>query len=134
MRRKQDSSKLKLIEQLRQVPIVQVACSRVGVPRANYYRWRKEDAQFQTDCDGALKDGIGLINDLAESKVMAGINEGKPVFVMAWLNNRHPAYSRQRSLSVYEATEEYRLALEETRKRIKEFLDEDDDLIESSKK
>jgi len=127
MRRKQDTLKLKLIEQLRQMPIVQMACSRAGVPRPTYYRWRKEDAQFRADCDDALKDGVGLINDLAESKVIAGISEGKPVFVMAWLNNRHPSYTRPRR-----PDPEGRDEIEDTRRRIREFLDEDDHLEEPS--
>ncbi len=104
MSRQQSRDKHKIIEQLHKLPIVQIACQRAGIPRSTYYRWRREDLAFATECNAALADGIGLINDLAESKVIAGINEGKTAFIIFWLNNRHSAYGRLKE-SIAEARE-----------------------------
>ena len=44
---KQDASKELLVEQLKKTPIVQVVCEKIGVSRASYYRWRKDDKGSQ---------------------------------------------------------------------------------------
>ncbi len=38
---KQDKNKKAIIEKLKQSPIIQIACKKVGIGRATYYRWRK---------------------------------------------------------------------------------------------
>jgi hypothetical protein len=129
---RQDHYKQKVITHLRQMPIVQVACQRAGISRATYYRWFKEDEQFAADCVEALSNGVSLINDLAESKLIQGINEGKPVFVMGWLNNHHRSYGNDR-LRRYKAESdsveaEYRQALKDLTASIHDFMDTEDEL------
>ena len=34
------------LDELRKVPIVQVACEKTGLSRNSIYRWRKEDKDF----------------------------------------------------------------------------------------
>ena len=36
----------KFLNELRRVPVVQVACERCGISRESVYRWRKEDPEF----------------------------------------------------------------------------------------
>ncbi len=91
-------SKLDVLEHLSSTPIVQVACQKAGVSRATYYRWRNEDSKFQEKSDLALKEGVSLINDMAESQLLSLIREKHPTSIYYWLNHRHPEYSDKRLL------------------------------------
>lgn len=94
---KQIEGKKKIIEELRQYPIVAVVCQRARISTATYYRWRKIDPDFAYAADEALAEGVMVINDLAESKLIKGINEEIPMMIMYWLNNRHPNYYMKRA-------------------------------------
>lgn len=82
-----------VIEELKKTPIIQLVCQRVGIGRATYYRWKKEDLKFARQADEALADGIKLMNDLAESKLLSLIKDGNMTGIIFWLKNRHPAYT-----------------------------------------
>lgn len=84
--------KEKLLMELRKVPIIQVACARVGIDRSTFYRWKKDDEEFGQLADDSISYGISLINDLAESKMVNGINNGDKTFTIFWLKNRHSVY------------------------------------------
>lgn len=87
-------TKLLLIEQLRKTPIVQVACEKVGISRATFYRWRA-DKKFAQQAEEAVSEGVELMNDLAESALLSGIKDRSPWAVIWWLRNRHEAYSNR---------------------------------------
>ncbi|OGG34817.1 hypothetical protein A2363_00010 [Candidatus Gottesmanbacteria bacterium RIFOXYB1_FULL_47_11] len=82
-----------LLEQLRKTPIVQIACEKVGVGRATYYRWRKESVEFAKQSDQALLDGSLLVNDMAESQLMSAIKDKNMTGIIFWLKHHHPAYA-----------------------------------------
>lgn len=82
-----------LLEQLRKMPIVQVACQKVGVGRASYYRWRKEDKEFAKAADSALQEGSLLVNDMAESQLLSAIRDKNLGAIIFWLKSHHPAYT-----------------------------------------
>ena len=71
------ASKKILIEQIKKTPVIQVACEKVGVSRATFYRWRKSDPKFADKADIALNEGSQMINDMAESQLISAIKEGK---------------------------------------------------------
>jgi len=89
-------NKSQVIDQLKLTPIVQIACQKAGISRATYYRWRDEDESFRNISDHALTDGIGFINDLAESQLISLIKEKVPTSIYYWLNHNHPRYSDRR--------------------------------------
>lgn len=91
---KTTQTKQLLIEQLRKTPIVQVACEKVGISRATFYRW-KDDKKFAKEAEQALLEGVELMNDLAESALLSGIKDRSPWAVIWWLRNRHEAYSNR---------------------------------------
>jgi hypothetical protein len=62
------------------------------LPRATYYRWRKEDEDFATACDDAIATSSDLINDMAESQLISAIKEKNLTAIMYWLRHHHPAY------------------------------------------
>lgn len=82
-----------LLENLRKIPIVQIACKKSGVSRATYYRWLEKDEGFRNESQQALYEGTLMVNDLAESKVIESIQSGDMRASMYWLNNHHKSYS-----------------------------------------
>lgn len=115
---KTDREKQALIEQLRMLPIVQIACKKTGIGRATYYRWRKHDPEFAEKADEALEEGVLLVNDLAESQLIEGIRGGDMRAINFWLRNRHSAYEQRVKVKATvhairdELTEEQRLMVE----------------------
>lgn len=92
MSRKIEADKKKLIEQLKKMPIVQVACKQIGIPRSTFYRWRKEDADFAAECDVSLEQSAGMINDMAESQLINAIKNQNMTAIIFWLKHHHKAY------------------------------------------
>lgn len=131
---RRDANKQKVIEQLRLMPIVTVACKRSSVATATYYRWRNEDAQFEDDSDEAIRQGSLIVDDMVESQLLKGINEGVAVLIMYYLNNRHPRYQNTKVWQIRAEAErdkeEYYRGLQDVRDKIRAFLDEPDDSID----
>ena len=90
--KRQEENKSKLIELLQRTPIVQVVCEKSGVSRATYYRWRSEDKKFKEESDKALKEGIEIINDMAESQLLSSIRDKNMTAIIFWLKNHHLSY------------------------------------------
>ncbi len=86
-------NKALLIDQLRKTPIVQLACEKTSLSRASYYRWYKDDAEFAEAADLALSEGASLVNDMAESQLMAAIRDGNMTGIIFWLKHHHPTYA-----------------------------------------
>lgn len=84
-----------LLEQLKKMPIVQIACEKAGISRATYYRWRKEDPDFALSADEALHDGVALVSDIAESQLLTQIRDGNLGAVMYWLKHRNANYNNK---------------------------------------
>lgn len=87
--------KTALIEQMKKIPIVQVACEKVGVGRSTFYLWKKDDPDFAAAVDEAIGDGTGLVNDMAESQLLSAIKDGNLGAITYWLKHRHSAYSNR---------------------------------------
>ncbi len=95
MSRNQKEDKKKLVIQLKKMPIVQVACERISMPRSTYYRWKKEDEEFAIECDTAISESTGLINDMAESQLIRSIRDCNLTAIIFWLKNHHKAYANK---------------------------------------
>jgi ACT domain-containing protein len=87
-----EKDKLALLETLKEMPIIQVACKKVGINKSTYYRWRKEDGDFLKQSEDALKQGFEFINDMSESQIVQLIREKKMPAISMWLKNHHPIY------------------------------------------
>lgn len=90
---KPKNEKQLLIEQLKKTPVVQVACEKVGIGRATFYRWKNDDEKFATAVNEAIFDGNGLVNDMAESQLMSAIRDKNLTAIIFWLRNHHPSYA-----------------------------------------
>jgi hypothetical protein len=84
-----------LVEQLRKIPIVQIACEKSNVSRSSYYRWKQEDSEFDRQTEEAISNGVAIINDMAESQLISSIKNGNLGGITYWLKHRHKAYSNK---------------------------------------
>ena len=99
IQKRQERERTSLLSHLRKTPIIQLACEKAGVGRATYYRWRKEDKEFAKEADKALAEGIALMNDFAESQLIASIRDRNMTAIIYWLKHRHKAYSTKVELT-----------------------------------
>ena len=102
---KKDKVKTAFLEQLAKIPIIQLACEKVGVSRATVYRWRADD-NFKKQIDEALKEGEKMINDMSEAQVIALIKEKKWQAISFWLRHHHPKYAQRIEITTREPQEE----------------------------
>ena len=125
---KKNKKKGEFLEQLKKIPIVQVACEKAGLSRNTVYRWRKEDSIFSTAMDEALKEGEDLVNDMSENQLLSMIKDKEWSAVSFWLRHRNPRFRDKIEVSgkVFtqtELTEEQKLLLEEGLKRLSQNND-----------
>jgi len=106
-----------LIEQMKKTPVVEIACQKVGVGRTTFYRWQREDANFEMACVEAISTGIDLVNDLAESKLIGQIQDSNFAAIRFWLQNHKATYGNK--LQVFAGKSE-------------ELSDEEQQLVEQS--
>jgi len=99
---RQNKNKELIIESLKKTPIVEFVCKKVGVGRATYYRWRKEDKEFAEMAEAAIDDGAKLIGDMAESQLIAAIQDRNMTAIIFYLKAHHPAYRNRVELSTTE--------------------------------
>jgi ACT domain-containing protein len=81
-----------IIEQLKKTPIVSVAAEKTAIARSTYYRWKKYDAKFSVLAESAISEGTMLVNDMAESQILASIRDGNLTAAIFWLKYHHPSY------------------------------------------
>lgn len=108
------SNKEKFLEYLRSVPIVQIAAERSAVSRSTFYRWKKEDEEFAYAAEKAIREGHGLINDLAESQLISNIKNGNMTGIIFWLKYHHSDYSERGYLGSSEIETISRLLVKES--------------------
>lgn len=81
-----------LLEHLRTVPIVEMACKRTKISRATFYRWCSTDEDFKEKVENAKVDGVEYINDISESQLVSLIKEKKYQAIALWLKNNHKRF------------------------------------------
>ncbi len=89
---KKDRTKELFLAQIRKIPIIQVACEKVGVARSSVYRWRDEDEEFNKELEQALAEGEALINEMSESQLISLIREKSWQAISFWLRKRSPKF------------------------------------------
>lgn len=94
------------LDELRKVPIVQVACEKTGLSRNSVYRWRKDDKEFLKKMDTALSEGVSLVNDMSESQLLTLIKEKNYPAISFWLRHRNDNYKNKLEITTKEDNEE----------------------------
>lgn len=103
---RQDKQKQALLEQLRRLPVREVAYDKVGVTRMTVSRWRKVSKKFTDEMDAAMNEGIEFMNGLGESQLISLMRQGKFEAIRFWLQNNHRGYSNKLELSGTVGTQE----------------------------
>ncbi len=93
--KRQQQEKELIFEQLKKCPIISVACEKAGVPRPNYYRWKREDSEFARLTDEAIREGEKLASDVAESQLLTLIKNSNLGAIIFWLRHHHPNYANK---------------------------------------
>lgn len=117
--RKSQKMKDLFLEQIKKTPIVQIACEKLNIARATFYRWKAEDPAFAEAADAALLEGKLLVNDLAESQLIGAVKDRNLQAVTYWLRHHHKDYRN-------------RLEIEGTVNTIKELSPEQKKLIKKA--
>lgn len=91
---RQAKEKKRLLEQLKKMPIIQVACERVSTARATYYRWLEDDPIFRDAAIAAIEDGENFISDKSEAQLLALIGDKHFGAVKHWLQHHRPKYAK----------------------------------------
>lgn len=117
--KKSDETKALFLEQLKKIPIVQIACEKLGVGRATFYRWKQEDDEFAKQVATAIFDGRLMVNDLAESQLIGAVKDRDMRAIMYWLKHHHTDYKT-------------RVELEGTINTIHELTDEQKELVKNA--
>lgn len=94
-------SKLKqaLLDQLKRTPNIELACEKIGIARATYYRWIKTSKKFAKESEAAIWEGRLFISDIAESQIFSLIRDKKIEAIKFWLTHNNPRYSNKIELS-----------------------------------
>jgi hypothetical protein len=108
MKKDEETIKL-LVEELQKVPIVSVACEKVGISRQTFYRWQNKDLKFRNRMKNAIRIGDESISDLCESKIVELIKEKNFPAARYWLNNRSNRFKRDKRIE--ELEKRYDLAI-----------------------
>lgn len=111
---KKNKVKDSFLDHLRKVPIVQIACEKVGVSRNSVYRWKNEDAEFRKAMETALEEGEELINDMSESQLISMIRDKNWNAISFWLRKRSPKFKDRIEVQVAPTQEELTPEQEET--------------------
>jgi hypothetical protein len=97
-------------EELKTIPIIQVACEKTGVSRNSVYRWKKEDKSFSKKMDQAMSDGVAFVNDMSESQLLTMIKEKNWSAISFWLRHRNDNYKEKIEVTTKNEDEELTLA------------------------
>ncbi|MEN9647631.1 MAG: hypothetical protein RLY57_435 [Candidatus Parcubacteria bacterium] len=84
----------KLLEEIENTPLVQIACEKIGISRNTFYRWMKEDPGLLEQVNYALSLGKGRVNDIAVSNVLSGIKSKDVRYTMYWLDRNHSDFRK----------------------------------------
>lgn len=96
---KENKFKKQILEQLRKMPLIQVACEKSGVARASFYRWKQKDKVFAKEIDTAIAEGEAMITDMSEAQLITLIRDKNFQAIQLWLKHHHSSYTDKIEIS-----------------------------------
>ncbi len=122
-----NKTKRMLVEHLKKIPIIQIACEKTGIGRTTFYRWRDDDEAFRKAVVEAMEEGGEFITDLSESQLISMIKDKNFPAVKLWLRHHHQKYGNK--LEIMTSAKESEILTPEQEKLIQEALgiSEDDE-------
>ena len=92
---KKDRIQQDFLDELKQIPVVQIACKKCDVSRNSVYRWRKEDKEFAKLMDEAVQEGEDVMSDLGESQLLTLMKEKNFPAIKFWLSHRNSKFKKR---------------------------------------
>jgi predicted DNA binding protein len=89
---KKNKIKKQFLDELRRIPIIQVACERTNVSRTSVYRWKNRHPEFAKEIEEALAEGEALVNDMSENQLLVMIRDKNWSAISFWLRHRNPKF------------------------------------------
>lgn len=111
---KKNKFQKQFLDELRKIPIVQVACEKTGLSRNSVYRWRNDDTEFRKAMEEAIAEGEELVNDMSEGQLLTMIKEKNWSAISFWLRKRNPKFKDRIEVEVAPKQEELTPEQEET--------------------
>ena len=99
--------KEKVLELLKEVPLVTYACQKLNIPKSTFYKWKEIDPKFKEKADSAINLGRSTVNDMAISQLMKKINEGETVAIIFWLKHNSPMFDKKITLEIENKNDGY---------------------------
>ena len=90
---RQIQQKTDFIERFKKTPVIQVVCGQVGISRATFYRWIKEDPVFYQQYLEAEVEGREFMGDAMESHLIQLAKDGNLGAIIFYLKHNRPRYS-----------------------------------------
>lgn len=92
-----DETKEKLLSELEKTGNIYVSCSKVGINRSTYHRWKKEDQRFRKRAERAERDGRANLCDIAEHALLIKVKEKDMTAIKYALGHNSPRYKPKRA-------------------------------------
>lgn len=113
------NKKNQFLDELKKVPIIQVACEKTGISRQTYYRWANGSKEFKAKAEESLKEGVSFVNDMSETQLLNLIKSQDFKAVSFWLKHRNDNYKQKIEVTTVEKEQEL---TEEQKEIIKQAL------------
>jgi ACT domain-containing protein len=112
------------LNEMKSMPIIEVACSKVGISRQTYYRWINNSSQFKEEVEKARKVGIDFVSDMTEAELINLVQRKQFPAIAFWLRHRHAEYRSKVEVTTIEKdkelTEEQKEIINQTIKQLTE--------------
>lgn len=89
-----------MIEHLQKYPIIEAACSKVGISRSTHYEWYRNDFGYRVKIEAAIEMSVGTVCDVAESNIVSKVKGGDFKAAAYWLEHHHPAYGKNLKVAI----------------------------------
>lgn len=85
----------KILEELRKIPNIRYACSKIGIDHSTYYRWMLRHPTFRKRVLTAMHVGKSNISAIAEATIINGVNNGDYKSSVFWLSHNELQYMQR---------------------------------------
>ena len=106
---RQKREKMVLLEQLRKMPVISVACERTGLGRTTFHRWCKEDPAFNDAVNEAMSEGDKVLDDVGKTQLVSLMKDKKWEAVKYYLEKHHPEFLSDKNRAVQEKRSELKV-------------------------
>jgi len=123
-----DKAKQKLIDEIQKLGNVFWSCQKVGINRATYYRWKKEDEEFEKMADEAEMMGRGNFCDIAKFSLAQNVKDKNQRAIEYTLNHLSPEFKEKQTTNVV-FMHKKEMPLQIKQKTLEDFIDDDEALL-----